>query len=351
MNQLIALVVARSKEFYRDRSTLIWTFIFPFIVLLGFAYGYSGKSEPLLKIGIYPSKAALQKITDKSLSPLLNDFFSISQIQFVDYEDQDLALKRVERHQLDLFMKAEDGEMGLQSSFLYWVNPQSDKATLAERLLKTSAPQVSFQKQEMQGKKLRYADWLVPGLICMNLMFSCLFGVGYVIVRYRKNGVLKRMRATPLSAFLFLASQVLARMILLLITSSITLWGAVLLIGFPIQGSYLSFLVFIAIGSTALISLGLLVASRISSEELAEGVLNLMTWPMIFLSGVWFSLDGASPWVLRIASFIPLTHIVNGVRAIVIDGESLSHLIPQMVGLGGTAIVLIAIGSLIFKWR
>ena len=172
-----------------------------------------------------------------------------------------------------------------------------------------------------------------------------------MIVRYRKNGVLKRMRATPLSAFLFLSAQLFSRMILLLMTSSITLWGAALLIHFPIHGSYLNFLVFTAVGSTALIALGLIVASRISSEEMAEGILNLMTWPMIFLSGIWFSLDGASPWVIKIANFIPLTHIVNGIRAIVLDGESLTNLIPQMAGLGGGAIVLIAIGSMIFKWR
>ena len=349
MNQFIALLIARSKEYYRDHTTLIWTFIFPFIVLLGFSYGYSGKSEPMMRVGIYPARSTLTPEEAANLKPI-SDFLAIPQIQFVDYDDQALAEKRIERHQLDLLIRSK-GEGVTDRSLAYLVNPESEKGSLVERLLKTSAPQETFQAQSMTGKKLRYADWLVPGLICMNLMFSCLFGVGYVIVRYRKNGVLKRLRATPLSAFLFLSAQLCSRMILLLITSSITLWGAALLIHFPIQGSYLSFLVFTGVGSTALIALGLIVASRISSEEVAEGILNLMTWPMIFLSGIWFSLDGASPWVLKIANFIPLTHIVNGIRAIVLDGESLTHLIPQMAGLGGGAIILIAIGSFIFKWR
>lgn len=344
MNKLFALIVARTKEFYRDRATLVWTFVFPFVVLLGFAYGYSGKSEALLKVGIYPARS------ESGPWKGLSDFFSITQIQFVDYDDMALATKRVERHQLDLLLKVNPTN---PNEIDYSINPQSEKASLAERLLKTSAvSSLTLKKEDLTGKKLRYADWLVPGLICMNLMFSCLFGVGYVIVRYRKNGVLKRMRATPLSAFEFLAAQVFSRMILLLMTSSITLWGAVVLIGFPMQmGSYLNFLIFTAVGSTAMIALGLLVASRISSEEVAEGILNLMTWPMIFLSGVWFSLDGASPWILKIANWIPLTHVVNGLRAILIDGASLNTLGPDMLGLGVASVVLITIGSIIFKWR
>ncbi|MBC7690668.1 MAG: ABC transporter permease [Methylotenera sp.] len=343
MKRFLALVSVRSKEFYRDRGTLVWTFVFPLIVLLGFAYGYSGRDEPVLRVGVYPSQTA-------RLQPL-HDFFAIPQIQFVNYDDEKAALKRVERHQLDLLLKSDETGT-VPSKVIYWINPQSSKASLAERLLKSGAPAtLQFEKQELTGKKLRYADWLVPGLLSMNLMFSCLFGVGYVIVRYRKNGVLKRMRATPLSAFEFLAAQVVSRMLLLLITTSLTLGGAVLLIGFPIQGSVLDLMIFVSVGSTALISLGLLVAARISSEEVADGVLNVMTWPMIFLSGIWFSLDGASPWVLRISQALPLTHIVDGVRAILIDGAKLSSLLPQMIALSVASIVLLTIGSLIFKWR
>jgi hypothetical protein len=342
LKKFIALVVARSKEYYRDRTMLVWTFAFPFVVLLGFAYGYAGKSDPVLKVGFYPSRAAF--------SESLKDFLSISQIQFIDYSDEGLALGRVRRHQLDLLIQHSPAPGG--SQVVYTLNPETDRASLAERLLKSSAPpgQV-LERQALTGKKIRYVDWLVPGLMSMNLMFSSLFGVGYVIVRYRKNGVLKRMRATPLSAFEFLSAQVVSRMLLLLITSSLTLFGAMLLIGFRIQGSYFSLMAFIAICSTSLISIGLLVASRISSEEVADGVLNLMTWPMIFLSGIWFSLDGASPWVVAISKCLPLTHIVNGMRAILIEGQRLQSLVPEMLGLSVTAAILIAVGSAIFKWR
>ncbi len=342
MNKFIALVVARTKEYYRDRTMLAWTFAFPFVVLLGFAYGYAGKSDPVLKVGLYPSRSAFE-------SPL-KEFLSIPQIQFIDYADEGLALGRVRRHQLDLLIAFSSAQGA--SQLVYTLNPETDRASLAERLLKNSVPAgQGLERKELTGKKIRYVDWLVPGLICMNLLFSSLFGVGYVIVRYRKNGVLKRMRATPITAFEFLSAQVVSRMMLLLITSSLTLFGAMLLIGFRIQGSYLSLMAFIAVCSTSLISIGLLVAARISSEEVADGVLNLMTWPMIFLSGIWFSLDGASPWVVAISKCLPLTHIANGMRAILIEGQSLSSLAPEMLGLSVSAVILIAVGSAIFKWR
>lgn len=350
MKRFITLVSVRSKEFYRDRSTLIWTFLFPFVVLLGFAYGYSGKGEPLIKIGY----SASQPQIFENLKPLK----AINTIQFVEYSDDTLAFKRLERHQLDAYLKLED-EQNSAKKLTYWINPLSQKALLTEHLIKTGMPtpmssdsnRYQLLRKELEGKKLRYADWLVPGLLSMNLMFSSLFGIGYVVVRYRKNGVLKRLRATPLSAIEFLLAQIASRMILLLITSTLTLLGARILIGFHPQGSLIHFLSFIAVGSMSLMSLGLLVASRISSEEVADGILNLMTWPMIFLSGIWFSLDGASPWVIRISQLIPLTHIVDGARKILIEGDAIQTLAPQMVVLSAVGIVFLILGSLLFRWR
>lgn len=338
MKKFLALVAVRNKEFYRDKFTLMWTFLFPFLVMLGFAYGYSGRQEPLLKVGVLSSVAKQEGS--------LKQFVSTPQLQLVNYDDQAQALKRIERHQLDLLVKAEaDG-------LVYWINPDSPKAELAERLLKVSTPPATrIERQELVGKKIRYADWLVPGLVGMNLMFASLFGVGYVIVRYRKNGVLKRLRATPLSAFEFLLAQVASRTLLLLITTAVTIGGASLLIGFRMAGSWVDLLIFIAVGSGSLIALGMLVAARISSEEVADGVLNIMSWPMMFLSGVWFSLEGANPWVLGFSRALPLTHIVNGLRAIMLDGTPLTALLPEMGALALAAAVLLVIGSALFKWR
>ena len=137
----------------------------------------------------------------------------------------------------------------------------------------------------------------------------------------------------------------------MIVTSFMVVGGAMVLIGFRPQGAWIDLAIFLAVSATAMISLGLVVAARISSEEVAEGVLNLMTWPMIFLSGIWFSLDGASRWVLYGAKLMPLTHVVDGLRAILIDGASIAQLVPQIAILLALSALFIGVGSLIFKWR
>lgn len=337
MKKFIALVVARNKEFYRDKATLLWTFIFPFLVLLGFAYGSSGEEQAFLRIGVASSAAPISTI---------ETFTSIPHLQLINYDDSAAALKAIERHQLDLYLKAEP------RSVSYWINPDAPKAAIAERLLKASiSNNTTLDKKELTGQKTRYVDWLVPGMIGMNLMFASLYGVGYVVVRYRKNGVLKRLRATPLTSFEFLLAQIVSRTLLLLVTTSLTILGAKLLIGFQMAGSWIDLMIFVAVGSSSLIALGMLVAARLSSEEVADGILNVMTWPMIFLSGIWFSLEGASGWVLGISRALPLTHLVNGLRAIMLDGAPLSSQASQLFALLIAGAVLLAVGSLIFKWR
>ncbi len=343
MRTLLALVNARNKEFYRDRAALIWTLLFPFIVLAGFAYGYSGRQEPLLRVRVAPSTALV--------APVISGLQAVPGVELTASDDEPATLKKLSRYELDLAITvAGDGQR-----VSYALNSDSDKGKLAERLLRDVveglSPRPALEARPVTGQRIRYADWLLPGLLAMNIMFGSMFGVGYVVVRYRKNGVLKRLRATPLSAFQFLAAQVISRMLLMLLTSFMVLGGAMVLIGFRPQGSWFDLAIFLCVCSASMISLDLVVAARIATEEVAEGLLNLMTWPMIFLSGIWFSLEGASPWVLAGAKVMPLTHVVDGLRAILIEGAGLAQLVPQLTVLTALSLVFLVVGSAVFRWR
>ena len=340
MKRFIALLIARNKEFYRDRGTLGWTFVFPFIVIAGFAFGYQGNPDNLFKIGVL-KEAAVGAGVDEFLNPIRDT----DTAQFVIMDDAVAAQKKIQMHQLD-FLVSEGAHLK------YWINPESSKGRLVETLLlsgHTHADQI--EKQVVTGRAVRYVEWLIPGILAMNMMFSSLFGVGYTIVRYRKNGVLKRLKATPVTAFQFLSAQLVSRLLLILTTSMIVFFGAIKLVGFQMQGAYLALFCYLAVGACCMISLGLAVASRIASEELAEGLLNLLTWPMMFLSGIWFSLDGASRPILWLARVFPLTHIVAGARLIMIEGASLSALTPSILLLAGMGGVFLLLGSLLFKWE
>ena len=143
-------------------------------------------------------------------------------------------------------------------------------------------------------------DWLIPGILAMNMMFNALFGVGYTIVRYRKSGVLKRLKATPVKAFEFLAARIASRVLLIQVTSLGVYIGCNALVHFQMRGSYLLLFLYLSLGGLSMISLSTVVAARIRSEELAEGILNLLTWPMMLFSGVWFSLEGTNPTLQKI---------------------------------------------------
>jgi ABC-2 type transport system permease protein len=342
-----SLLSARNKEFYRDKGTLIWTFVFPLIVILGFGFAFSGNSQEQFKFGVYdPHPTDLSKA-----SPALK----LEYVHYVPVENLEEGVEKVRRHQFDLLVAPREFEAGgtlaaalpdEASKSRYWVNATSPKGYFAEKLLPAD-----YAKQEVTGKETRYIDWLIPGILAMNMMFSALFGVGYTIVRYRKNGVLKRLKATPVTAFEFLSAQVLSRIAIIQAVGVIVYAGCDALVHFQMRGSYLNLFLFMGLGGMSLISLSTVIAARISSEELAEGILNVMTWPMMLFSGVWFSLEGTNPLLRKLAQALPLTHIVDGARAIMIDGAGWGVLAPHAMMLGATTFVCLLLGSLLFRWN
>jgi len=185
----------------------------------------------------------------------------------------------------------------------------------------------------------------------MNMMFSCLFGVGYVVVRYRKSGFLKRLHATPLTAFEFLSAQVLSRLLLILFVTVILYVGISSIIGFHSAGNLLTLILVAILAALSMVALGLTIAARFSSEELVGGLLNILTWPMMLLSGIWFSLEGSPRWIQWIAHIFPLTHALDAARAVMLDGAGLRAIAPNLVYLAATALAFLALGAWSFRWR
>lgn len=335
MKRFLAILHARNMEFLRDRSTLGWNVFFPLLLVLAFAVVFSGEPKAMFKVGVMGDRSAL--------APGDASFFQTRYVQFIPVSDLDKAVDKVEHFQLDMLVDLRSGKR-------YWINENSPNGYILERLLR-SADRPGYQRLTVRGREIRYVDWVLPGILAMNMMFSCLFGVGYVIVRYRKNGFLKRLKATPLRPFEFLLAQMVSRLLLIQIVTVAVYAGCNQFIHFQMRGSYLDLFLLSLVGAICLISLGLLVAARLSSEELAGGILNLVTWPMMLLSGVWFSLEGTNPIVRKIAQFLPLTHLVDGARAIMTEGADLMDVAPHIVVLAAMTAIFLSIGSFIFRWE
>ncbi len=310
----------------------------PVLMVFGFAFIFGDRPDDLFKVGLLTHEAQ----TTTAVSPLLDT----RHISFIPLLDPDQARVKVQRHQIDLLLDLRDTPR-------YLINEHSPRGYLAERLLQAAYGEAGSlpQRVTVSGRSLRYVDWVLPGILAMNVMFSSLWGVGWVIVRYRKNGVLRRLHATPLSAFELLTAQVLSRLLVVLGASVVVYLGANCFLDFVMRGSYLAlFLVYLA-GALCLISLGLIVAARLRTEELADGVLNLLSWPMLLLSGVWFSMEGTNPAAQALSQLLPLTHLVNAARRVMVDGAGVAGVLPEIMLLLGVALALLLIAARLFRWE
>jgi ABC-type multidrug transport system permease subunit len=384
MKQFLAVLHARNMEFLRDRSALAWNLAMPFLLVAGLAFTFSGNNKEIYKIGIVGGMDALERV-----APALQ---ATRHILFVPYDDIEVAINKVRHHQTDMLIdvssapnwhrgdavvphrasllplqrhyslglplaganpppKGEGTNVSLRDSQVkYWINSSSPNGYLLERIVwGTEGKQ--FQRQIIEGAEIRYVDWFLPGILGMNMMFSCLFGVGFVIVRYRKNGFLKRLKATPLNPFYFLLAQLISRLLLIMVITTVVYAGCNIFIEFNMQGSYWDLLLVTTLGATCLISIGLLIASRTASEEFAGGILNTLTWPMMLLSGAWFSLEGTHAWVQQLAQVFPLTHMIAATREIMNEGATLAQVMPHVWVISATSIIFLAIGAFIFKWE
>lgn len=336
MQRFLAVFHARNMEFFRDKAQVGGNLLFPILLLVGFSFIFSGDDKAVYKVGLLADTTVNAHIKTQQSA-----FEQTRFVEFVHYQQQASALRKLGQHDIDLVISYHEQT--------YWLNPQSPKSYLLEKIFLASHQ--GFTRIEVSQAGLRYLDWVLPGILGMNMMFSCLFGVGYVIVRYRKNAVLKRLKATPLSAFEFVTAQLFSRLAIVLLTTIIVYVGCHLMFDFVMLGSYWLLLLVTALGAMSLISLGLLVACRGKSEELTGGLLNIVSWPMMLLSGVWFSLEGASPWVTLLADFLPLTHLVTAARAIMLDGAGVAQVQHTLLALTLMTTVCLALSAWLFDWH
>ncbi|WP_024850983.1 ABC transporter permease [Hydrogenovibrio kuenenii] len=336
--RILILIHARNLEFFRDKASLGWSVAMPFFLVFALALAFYGDNKPLFKVAVYQPAG--------EMNAQLNPIFSLKHVHFYAVDNLQTAINKVARHQTDLLInlnpstpKAEQG---------YWVNDDSPNGYMMEKLLKSL--DAHLKRHDTENHPIKYIDWVIPGVLGMNIMFGALFGVGFVIVRYRRSGYLKRLNATPLKPVEFILAQLISRLFIVVFISAVIFMVSKAILGFAMNGSYWALLFVTVLGSMSMIAMSLMVTARVSSEELAGGLLNLLTWPMMLLSGVWFSLDGSYPPLKYFAQLFPLTHMLEAVRAITIDGKGLVDLTQPIIVLSVMTALFIAIGAYFFKW-
>src|SRR3954452_15983185 len=210
---------------------------------------------------------------------------------------------------------------------------------------------VTVRDQLVRERGGRYIDFLVPGLLGMNLMGSGIWGLGFAIVDARKKRLLKRLIATPMSRWQYLASFALSRLTLLVIEVGLLLGFAVLVFGVPVRGSIPLLVLICLLSSLCFASLGLLIASRAQTIEGASGLMNLAMLPMWIFSGVFFSSARFPDTIQPLIQALPLTAVIDALRANILRGAGWQTVAPEL-----GIILLWMMGSFLlalklFRWR
>ena len=234
-------------------------------------------------------------------------------------------------------------------------NPEGRTARmLADRAIQRAAGRVDpvpSSDRLMREPGSRYIDFLIPGLLGMNLMGSAIWGMGFAIVDARRKKLMKRLIATPMPRHDYLLSFVLARLLLLVVEVGVLLGFGVWAFQVPVRGSLLDLAVLCVLGSLAFSALGLLIASRAQTIEAASGLMNTVMMPMWIVSGVFFSAQRFPGALQPVIRALPLTAVIDALRAHMLQGASLAQVAPQLGVLLAWLLVCFTLALKLFRWR
>jgi ABC-type multidrug transport system permease subunit len=337
---LLQLTLARVRGFFREPSAVFWTFAFP--VLLTIALGIAFRARP--------PEAVRTAVEAGPRADAARAVLAAGPDVTVDVMDADAARAALRTGRVAIVVVPGD-----PPSFRY--DPTRPESRLAravvDDLLQRAAGRrdaVRVEDQRVTEPGARYVDFLVPGLVGMNIMSAGMWGIGWVIVEDRQKKLLRRMVATPMRRSEYLLSFVLVRLLFLLLEVPVLVGFGVLAFGVPLRGSILALGAVSVLGALSFAGLGLLVASRAKNTQTASGLMNLVMMPMFVLSGVFFSVENFPRAFQPLVRALPLTALNDGLRAVMNEGAGFAALAPKLALLLAVSLVSFGAALRLFRW-
>jgi ABC-2 type transport system permease protein len=339
-----ALLGARMKELWREPEVVFWVFVFPLLLALGLGIAFRNKPAEVTPIAIVNNAQAQRVVDLLQRSPAKNAIRA-------DVLDERTAFDRFRLGQYFLVVTADDTGMH------YRYDPARPESVLArsqvDEALQTAAGRSNPLKAEATQSSepgARYIDFLIPGLLGMNLMNSGMWGVGFAVVDMRQRKLLKRFVASPMRRTDFLLALGSSRLVLMIIEVGLLLGFGVVAFRMKVEGSWLAILLVAGLGAVSFGGVGLLTASRAQKIESASGLINLVMMPMWIFSGVFFSYERFPQIIQPVIKALPLTALNDALRAIILQGASLRSQWIQLLVLAiwGVASFLLALKW--FRW-
>jgi ABC-type multidrug transport system permease subunit len=341
---LAQLTLVRFREFLREPEAVFWTFAFPVILALGLGIAFRNKPADVIVIGVVTGTPAGDSVAARLASaPGLK----------VRAMDEEAAARALRTGDVALVAGASAGG-GVEYRFDD-TRPEGRTARyLTDDALQRSAGRrdpVPVAERQVREKGSRYIDFVVPGLLGMNIMGGGIWGLGFAIVEARRRNLLKRLVSTPMPRSHYLASFLFSRFVFLILEIAVLVGSAALFFDVPVRGSLVQLFVVCLVSALAFGGLGLLIASRARTMEGVSGLMNLTMMPMWVLSGVFFSSANFPKAAQPFIQALPLTATINALRATMLQGAGWSAVAPSVGIVAAWLVVTFTVALRLFRWR
>ncbi|HEY7737880.1 MAG TPA: ABC transporter permease [Candidatus Limnocylindria bacterium] len=354
------LFVASAKTFLRDRTAVFFSFFLPLVIMLIFGVLNFGAAAEL-EVGVVDEAGTASSqgvITAFGQVPILTITEGSREDELAALEEGDRALVVVFPEGWELIPPGSDGFQPL-TAFTNEATAQEGQtallvvnAVVAQALVTAGggSPEPLVVVEEVAGRDLGYIDFLVPGILGLTIMQLGLFSVAFGFVQLKTTGTLRRLFATPTSPNYFLGAQVSSRL-LITIVQVLILLGVGIWFGVQLVGSIFVVLALSIVGSIVFLAMGFGVAGWAKNENQAAPVANLISLPMMFLSGSFFPREAMPEFLQQVTRFLPLTYLNDALRAVINDGAGLDVIGPDIIGLAVWAVISFVIATRLFKWE
>jgi len=338
---IVELTLARLREWVREPEAIFWAFVFPIVMSVALAVAFPRQDSRPVIVGLadVPAAAAIRGALNGREGIVLRD---------VPPGDEMRVIRDGEVH-----LVVEPGEPPI-----YRFDPNRAEARVARLVVDDALKRAAGRPDPWVAREdpvvvagSRYIDWLIPGLLGMNIMSTGMWGIGFSIVQARLRKLLKRLAASPMRRSDYLLAQMIARLAFLAPEAAVPLGFGALVLGMPIRGSLGSIAAVCVLGGFTFTGIGLLAASRPKTLEAISGVLNLSMVPMWVLSGVFFSSSNFPPVLQPFIQALPLTALNDALRAVILEGATLPQVGSELAILGGWAVTSFVIALKLFRWR
>lgn len=338
---LVELTLARLREFLREPEALFWVFVFPILMACALGVAFRARGDEPVVVGVVDLAGAPQVTATLQRSPGVV-------VRSLRAAEIARALQRAE-----VQVVVEPGTPPAYHLDLTRAESRLARRTVDDLLQRAAGRVDAFAAREapIEAVGSRYIDWLLPGLLGMNIMSTGLWGLGFSIVHARTRKLLKRLIASPMRRRDYLLAQLLGRLVFLGIEVGTLLLFGHLAFGVPLRGSIALVLGTCLLGAVAFGGLGLLVASRARTIEAVSGLLNLVMLPMWVLSGVFFSASNFPASMQPAIQALPLTALNDALRAVMLEGAGLADVADELGLLTGWGLISFGVALRIFRWR